>query len=198
MAAGPTLEREWTADEFVATDQHKFGPLWRYELVDGQIIGHAAPNPEHGAIIVGLSSVLLRELAANKDGCRPEAGSAATPRSEQRNTARIPDAIVRCGEHPRAAFEVVSPSEIRDWRGRDLKRKHLEAVYGLVEIVELYQEDYAAHVYRRSSESPDQTSWSFEAVGGKDAMLRLASLSIDLSLAEIYQAAIIPRIADEP
>jgi len=58
------------------------------------------------------------------------------------------------------SFEVVSPSEIRDWRGRDLKRQHLQAVEGMREIVELFQEDYAVHVYRLSA----QETWIFQAL----------------------------------
>src|SRR4051794_5299245 len=149
MTATLQRDREWTAEEFVRTDQHAFGDLWRYELVDGRVIGHAAPHPEHGAIAAGLVGAIIKALAGNGTGCRPEMGSAATPVSRQRNTARIPDVTIRCGEHPRVLFEVVSPSEIRDWRGRDRKRRDLQEVEGVAEIVELFQDDYAAHVYRR-------------------------------------------------
>jgi hypothetical protein len=33
------------AEEFLRTDQREFGDAWRYELVDGRIVGHAAPTP---------------------------------------------------------------------------------------------------------------------------------------------------------
>src|SRR5689334_20551660 len=128
MATALALDRQWTAEAFLAADQSAFGPLWRYELVGGAVIGHAAPSPEHAAITAGLVGVLARELAGRPDGCRPEVGSGAVPRSEQRNTARIPDVTIRCGERPRVVFEVVSPSEIRDWRGWDRKRRDLQAV----------------------------------------------------------------------
>lgn len=195
MTIALRLGRQWTADEFVATDQSEFGPLWRYELIDGRIVGHAAPSPEHAAIVAGLTGVLARLLAGRPDDCRPEIGSAATPRTEQRNTARIPDVIIRCGEHPRVAFEVVSPSEIRDWRGRDLKRQHLQTVHGLVEIVELFQDDHAAHVYRLVSlpTEPSQQSWVFEALGGPEAILRLTTLGLEFPLSEVYAFTDVPR-----
>jgi Uma2 family endonuclease len=182
------LERakQWTADEFIVTDQHSFGDAWRYELVDGQIIAHAAPAPDHGAIAAGLTLAIGRLLSGMRGGCRPEVGSAATPRSTQRNTARIPDVMVRCGEHPRVIFEIVSPSEIRDWRGGDLKRKHLQSVEGVEEIVELSQDDFAAHVYRRAADA-----WVFEALGGPEAVLRLDSLAIEMKLSEIYIFALV-------
>jgi hypothetical protein len=51
-------EQESTADRFLVTDQHMFGDAWRYELVDGRVIAHAAPTPEHGAILAGLTTAL--------------------------------------------------------------------------------------------------------------------------------------------
>ncbi len=185
--------KTWTAEAFVATDQHVFGNDWRYELVEGQIVGHAAPSPEHGAILTGLSAALFNRRNQMPAGCRPESGSSATPRSPQRNTARIPDAMIRCGALPRVAFEVVSPSEIRDWRGRDLKRKHLQAVEGIEAIVELFQDDFAAHVYRVSR----ACTWEFEALGGPDAVLSLDIVQISIPLSEIYELAELPRDSGE-
>jgi Uma2 family endonuclease len=100
-----------TADEFLETDQREFGDAWRYELVDGRIVAHAAPRPDHGAILSLLNAALVSRLRGRRDGCRAESGSGAVPKRQQRNTARIPDAMIRCGEHPRVVFEVVSPSE---------------------------------------------------------------------------------------
>jgi Uma2 family endonuclease len=112
----------WTAERFLTTDQHEFGDAWRYELVDGRIVAHAAPSPEHGAILAGLTGALVSRLRGNPDGCRPESGSGAVPRSAQRATARIPDALIRGGEDPRVMFEVISPSEPRHWTERDARR----------------------------------------------------------------------------
>ncbi len=186
-------ERSWTADEFLATDQHDFGDDWRYELIDGRIVGHSAPMPEHGAILAGLTGALVSRRTEMPKGCRPEAGSGVTPSTRQRNTARIPDVLVRCGEHPRVAFEVVSQSETRDWRGRDLKRQHLQAVEGMQEIVELFQDDHAVHVYRLAANG----AWTFEAVGGPDAVLRLDSIGISVGLREIYALAVINEAATD-
>ncbi len=182
-------EQGWTAELFLTTDQHEFGDAWRYELVDGRIVAHAAPSPEHGAILAGLTTALGSRLRGNPDGCRPESGSGAVPRSAQRATARIPDALIRCGEHPRVMFEVISPSELRNWTERDAERGDLQAVEDAQEIVELYQSERACHVYRRR---PDGT-WSFEAQGGPDAILRLPSVGLEIPLAEIYAFADMPE-----
>ncbi len=62
-------------------------------------------------------------------------------------------------------FEVISPSELRNWTQRDVRRRDLQAVPGAQEIVELYQSERACHVYRRLADG----TWSFEARGGPDA-----------------------------
>ena len=175
--------KDWTAEEFLRTDQYEFGDAWRYELVDGQIVAHAAPSPDHAAIVVGLSGGLSRSLEGMPNGCRPEAGSGATPRRQQRPTARIPDVMVRCGDLPRVVFDVVSPSELRAWRARDRRRQHLQDVEGVQEIIEIYQEEPAIHIYRRL----DGGEWLFGAVSGLDATLELRSISLEIPLSEIYQ-----------
>jgi Uma2 family endonuclease len=182
MSAAP---RVWTAEEFLATDQRAFGDLWRYELVDGQIVGQAAPAPNHGAILSGLVGALAARMRGRPDRCRPEIGSGATPLTQQRANARIPDATIRCGANPRVLFEVVSPSELRHWRDRDYRRTQLQDVPGVLEIVEVYQSEPAAHIYRREAEG----TWSFEALGGNDAVLELRSVGVSVPFSEIYEFA---------
>jgi len=178
----------WTAEEFLAADQARFGSAWRYELVDGHILAHAAPTPTHGAILAGLAVALGARLRGNQEGCRPELGSGAAPSRQQRATARIPDATIRCGGLPRIVFEVVSPSELRAWNARDRKRQDLQDVEGVMEIVEIYQDEPAIHVNRRE---PGGT-WSFDAVGGMASSLTLRSIGLSVPLLEIYEFAMPP------
>jgi Uma2 family endonuclease len=194
MDVAERTSRVWTAEEFLRTDQQQFGDAWRYELVDGRIIAHAAPAPDHGAIIMGLGAALAARLRSHPDGCRPEAGSGAAPKRQQRNTARIPDAMIRCRESPRVMFDVISPSELRHWRARDRKRKDLQDVEGVEEVVDIYQREMALHVYRRE---PDG-KWSFEPVGEPDGVLHLRSMGIEVPLSEIYEFAMpLPNDEDE-
>ncbi len=176
-------EPVWTATDFLATNQEEFGSAWRYELVDGRIVGQAAPTPEHGAIISGLTAALASRLRGHAGGCRPEAGSGAAPRQPQRSTARIPDVTIRYGDLPRVVFEIVSPSELRGWRARDRKRRDLQDVEGVQEIVEIYQDDMAAHVYRREGDG----TWSFAAVDGTDSILALRSVNLEIAMIEVYE-----------
>jgi hypothetical protein len=52
-----------------------------------------------------------------------------------------------------------------------------------VEIIEIYQWEPAIHAYRRTGEG----AWVFEAIGGLDAALSLASVGLSVPLAEIYE-----------
>ncbi len=169
------------ADAFLRTDQSVFGSAWRYELVRGAIVAHAAPSPEHGVIIGNLARELGNSLRRHPT-CRLEVGSGAVPQHEQRDTARIPDAMIRCGTLPLVLFEVVSPSEQRHKRQWDQKRSDLQAVEGVQEIVEIYQDEMLAHAYRRRD-----AGWVFESIGGPDAVLAMPSVGITVPLATLYE-----------
>jgi Uma2 family endonuclease len=168
------------ADAFLRTDQSAFGNAWRYELVRGAIVAHAAPSPEHGVILNNLAGELYNRLRSHPE-CRSEVGSGAAPQYDQRDTARIPDATIRCGKHPRVLFEVVFPSELQHKRQRDQKRSDLQAVEGVQEIFEIYQDEMLAHAYRRQG-----ASWTFESIAGPDATIELRTVGITVPLAALY------------
>jgi Uma2 family endonuclease len=173
------------ADEFLRTDQSEFGTAWRYELVRGTIVAHAAPSPEHGVILSNLSYELNGRLRGHPE-CRSEVGSGAAPQCEQRDTARIPDAMIRCAKHPRVLFEVVSPSEQRHKRLWDQKRSDLQAVEGVQEIVEIFQDEMLVHAYRRQG-----SSWTFEWIAGPDAAIQLHSVGLMVPLASLYDRVLL-------
>jgi Uma2 family endonuclease len=169
------------ADAFLRTDQYEFGTAWRYELVRGVIVAHAAPAPDHGVILGNLAGELHGRLRSHPH-CRLEVGSGAVPHYEQRDTARIPDATIRCGQLPRALFEVISPSELQHKRQWDLKRSDLQAVEGVQEIVEIFQDEMLAHVYRRQD-----AGWVFESIAGPDGLVMLPSVGLTVPLAALYE-----------
>jgi Uma2 family endonuclease len=187
MAHIARIPSSLTADEFLAIDPHIFGDAWRYELIDGVIVGQAATSPRHARILAGLIGALVKRLSGNKSDCFPESGSGAVPERKQRNTARIPDAMIRCGELPRVTFEIISPSELTHWRNRDRKRRDLQDVEGVTEMVEIYQDQLAIHVYRKGTDG----KWDFQSEGGADAVLDLFATGDRLSipLPEIYEFA---------
>jgi Uma2 family endonuclease len=172
------------ADAFLRTDQSEFGNAWRYELVRGVIVAHTAPAPEHGVILSNLAYELNGRLRGHSE-CRSEVGSGAAPQYEQRDTARIPDGMIRCGKLPRVVFEVVSPSELQHKRQRDQRRADLQAVEGVQEIVEIYQDEMLAHTYRRHG-----ADWVFESIAGPEALVALPSVGITVPLAALYEGVV--------
>jgi Uma2 family endonuclease len=178
-----TTARETTfldADEFLRTDQLVFGPAWRYELVHGAIVAHAAPSPEHAVLLTNIAIEIGTRLRGHPE-CRAEIGSGAVPNYQQRNTARIPDAMIRCGKLPRVLFEIISPSELQHKRQWDRKRTDLQAIEGVQEIVEIFQDEMLAHAYRRQG-----TDWTFQSIAGPDATLALQSVGLTVPLAALY------------
>ncbi|MDP9096314.1 MAG: Uma2 family endonuclease [Pseudomonadota bacterium] len=175
------FEAPWTAASFLVTDQRTFGNAWRYELVDGVVVAHATPALLHGEI--GGNLVFALKSRIRGQTCKVEIGSGAAPKNQQRPTARIPDVLVRCEGLPTILFEIVSPSELRDWRERNRKRRDEQDVAGVQEIVEIYQVQPSIHVYRRA----EAGLWSFESIDELDGVLHLASLDLRLPLSEIYE-----------
>jgi Uma2 family endonuclease len=172
------------ADAFLRTDQSEFGNAWRYELVRGTIVAHAAPSPEHGVILGNLARELGNRLRGHPT-CRLEVGSGAVPQYEQRDTARIPDVMIRCGREPRVVCEVVSPSELRHKREWDRKRSDLQAVAGVREIVEVFQDEMLVHAYRLQD-----AGWVFQSIAGADAEVALPSVGIAVPLAALYEGVV--------
>jgi Uma2 family endonuclease len=91
--------------------------------------------------------------------------------------------MIRCASLPRVVFEIISPSELRNRRERDRKRRDEQEVEGVQEIAELFQDEAAAHIYRRE----EGGTWSFELVEGLDAALRLRSVDLEIPMAEVYE-----------
>ncbi len=91
-----------------------------------------------------MASSLATYLARSATACAAilsagrKSGVALRRSTEQRDTARIPDATIRCGKQSRVLFEVVSPSELQHKRQWDQKRTGLQAVEGAQEIVEIF------------------------------------------------------------
>jgi Putative restriction endonuclease len=169
------------ADAFLRTDQSAFGAAWRYELVRGGIVAHAAPSPEHGAILSNLDSAIHARLRGHPE-CRSEVGSDAEPNYQQRDTARIPDATIRCGGLPRVVFAVISPPEPRHKHAWDQQRADLQAVEGVQEIIEIFQDEMLVHAYRRQG-----SAWTFESIAGAEADLALPNLGISVPVAAVYE-----------
>ncbi len=63
--------------------------------------------------------------------------------------------------------------------------RDLQDVEGVQEIVEIYQDEMAAHIYRREGDG----TWSFAAVDGMTSVLRLRSMGLEIPMVEVYEFA---------
>jgi hypothetical protein len=79
-------------------------------------------------------------------------------------------------------FEVISPSELQHKRRWDQKRADLQAVEGVQEIIEIFQDEMLARAYRRQD-----AGWVFESIAGPDAQVALPSVGITVPLAALYE-----------
>jgi hypothetical protein len=62
-----------TAETFLQTGQHNFGNAWRYGLIDGEIVAHAAPSPDHGVIPMGLGTTFGNPATESHRDCQHHA-----------------------------------------------------------------------------------------------------------------------------
>jgi hypothetical protein len=85
-----------------------------------------------GIAAAGLSALLAAD---------PEMRLALRTRGQPHHRSRCPQPRL-----PRVVFEIVSPSELRKRRERDRKRRDEQGVEGVLEIVELFQDEAAAHI----------------------------------------------------
>jgi hypothetical protein len=82
-------------------------------------------------------------------------------------------------------FEVISPSELRHKRQWDQKRSDLQAVEGVQEIIEIFQDEMLAHAYRLQG-----AGWVFESIAGAAAEVALPSVGIAIPLAALYERVV--------
>ena len=63
----------------------------------------------------------------------------------------------------------------------DQKRADLQAVDGVQEIIEIFQDEMLARAYRRQG-----NDWAFEFITGSDVVINLRSIGIMIPLASLY------------
>jgi len=153
--------KAWTAEEFLETDQHEFGDAWRYELVDGRVIAHAAPSPDHGTILSGLTTALGNRLRGRQDcptgtgerRCRLRINNEARPVFPTIRFVAAPCLASSSRWFHRLSFgdgQLVTRSESICRMSRAFRRSWNSA-----------NERLQPHLYRREERGP----WSFEAIG---------------------------------
>jgi Uma2 family endonuclease len=173
------LARPMTIDEFLAWEREQEG-VWEFDGV--QPVAMVGGTFAH-ALVVDRLTVLLRERV--RPPCVPFGGNIKVPTLGGKR-ARVPDAFVQCSPFerggdlatPTVVFEVLSESTRAADRGP--KAMEYQGVESVQAIVLLAQDEPEATVLRRSA------GWAEEVLRGRDAVLALPEIGIEVPLAALY------------
>jgi Uma2 family endonuclease len=176
-------------DEFLRWDD---GTDARYELVRGKLRRREIAPATHGALLVRLGALIHDALKPRPDQVALIASALAIPGRD--DTCYLADIMVaptpaKWGDQlisdPLLVIEVVSPETYR----HDLlvKRPDYMSIQSLREIVCIDTDAGFTEVFRRAGEQ-----WFTEIVQGRAATLSLASVCIEISMAELYDGLPIP------
>lgn len=162
----------------------------RHEYVDGLMVAMSGGTANHSFLIQAIGRELATALRE-----RPCNVSVATLRLQiaSANSYLYPDAMVICGPlqfvggqkdmitNPTVIVEVLSGSTERWDRVGKFARYRL--VPALREYLLVSQDDQCIEWYTRREDG----EWVYHAATGPDAVCHLASLDIDLPLADVYR-----------
>ena len=180
--AEPALQRMSLA-EFLDWED---GTDTRYELIDGAPVAMAPPAGAHGLLCARLGGYIDAALRSRRPcTVRTEAGIA---RPDRADTCYVADLAVTCRPHQRGEqlidepiliVEILSPGTQR--HDRQDKVPAYRRIVSVEEILLLDSESHYAEVLRRQG-----GHWLTELVLGIDGVLRLASVGLEIGMAELY------------
>ena len=181
-----------TVEEFLAWDD---GTDVRYELVGGEVFAMTPPSPAHGMVAFNLGGEISARL---KPPCKgvTEAGVRIPCRNDVFYQA---DLIVSCSPiqsgsshvpEPVVIIEVLSPSTA----GHDCGTKvpDYRTVPSVKEIALVSSTAIRAELWHRTAER-----WEVTDLVGKDAVLRLRSVDVEVPLATIYEGVAFEPVKTE-
>jgi Uma2 family endonuclease len=184
-----SLARDWfSIEEYFALER---ASERRFEYRDGEIVCRSGGSRQHAAIATNIIRHLGNKL---RDGCRIYGSDLAVYVPNGR-PYRYPDASVVCGEatfrtidgrdcleNPVLLLEVLSPASADFDRGT--KFEQYKSIPQFSEYLLIAQD--RPHAARRSM--IDHETWTETAFDSLDAVIRLDSVGIDLTMREVYES----------
>ncbi len=173
-------EKFMSLEEFLAWER---GQSERYEYAGGVVTMMTGGSLDHSTIASNLWTSLRDRLRGS--GCRAFRGDAKVCAN---NSVRYPDLSVTCSParggddtvpDPVLVVEVISPSTEREDRGR--KKFDYFATPSVRQYALVEQDERRIDLYTRSN-----SGWTNEVVQG-DAILKLTSVGVEISLDAIYE-----------
>jgi Uma2 family endonuclease len=176
--------RAMTLEEFLRWDD---GTDTHYELVGGFPVAMAPPAEVHRALAVRLASRIDTALSARRP-CNAQIEAGIT-RPDRADTYFVADIAATCVplapgrqaiDEPFLIVEILSPSTER--HDRRIKLPVYRQLQSVQEILLIDSDGIYAEVHRRAG-----MQWITELLRGDLAVLTLASVGIDIPLAELYE-----------
>lgn len=163
----------------------------KHEFHAGEVLAMSGGTYEHSRIIMNAGATVFAKLKGSK--CFPLESNMRV-RIDAEDMYVYPDLQVVCGtpifdpndlkrttiKNPRVVFEVISDSTEAYDRGS--KFTAYRSLDSLQEYVLISQREPLVEVFRRQPEG----LWLFAAYRGLETTASLASINVDLELAEIY------------
>ena len=160
-----------------------------YELVEGELRAQDAASDGHGTIQNRIAYILTGHLDKTRPNCRVVAAPGVQPNLRSNWNYRVPEIAVTCTSHrssvhrtpdPILIIEVLSLSNASaTWNNVAL----FSTLPSVTEILVVESERVGAHLLRRG---PGAT-WPPDPMEiGTEDTIRLASVSLDVPLIEIY------------
>jgi Uma2 family endonuclease len=176
--------RHMTLQEFLRWED---GTDTRYELLGGFPVAMAPPARAHGMLGARLAGILDQTLRARRP-CSPQT-EAGIARPDREDTFYVADLAVTCrpyqrGEQivkdPTLIVEILSPGTER--HDRQTKVPAYREIDSVDEILLIDSESIYAEILRREGDR-----WITELVRGRDAVLRLTSVDLQIAMADLYE-----------
>jgi len=171
---------------------------YKSEYYAGEIFSMAGGSATHSVIIASVIRELGNLLKGNR--CVPYDSNLRIAVSAT-GLYTYPDASVICGPlelvpghddmitNPTLIVEVLSDSTEAYDRGK--KFAHYRTLPSFAEYVLVSQKEPLVEVFFRQGDG----TWQLTPVRGREAVVRLQSLGVDLRLAEVYERVEFPEIA---
>jgi len=185
--------RPMTLDEFLrwddVTETH-------YELIGGSPVAMAPPSEGHSILTVRLVTRIDAALTGRRP-CRAQI-EAGVVRPDRADTYFVADISATCApieggrqaiKDPFLIVEILSPSTER--HDRRIKLPVYRQIATVQEILFIASDGLYAELHRRSG-----AQWITEILRGADARLALTSVSIEISLSDLYEGIALAEAED--
>jgi Uma2 family endonuclease len=176
-----------TLDEFLRWDD---GTETHYELIGGFPVSMAPPAEAHSILAVRLVTRIEAGLSSRRP-CRAQI-EAGIIRPDRSDTYFVSDIAATCApiepgrqaiSDPFLIVEILSPSTER--HDRRVKLPAYRQIETVQEILLVASDERYAELHRRAG-----AQWLTEIIRGGEGALRLASVGIELAMAELYDGIV--------